>query len=113
VVATVVFTDTGRTRAGQTASVSGDANLGTIIVSPSTGAAVASMPSTMTLVTTTPSGAACPAGTWRIPSFIPSFPCQQGAEVTATVFVAPTPSGKFETITMIGPVNTPRELAGS
>ena len=72
-VATLIFTNTTNGQNGQTADFSGNANLGTITVDLTDGLALATLPSSGSLVTSTPSGTPCPVGTWTMG--IPSTTC--------------------------------------
>ncbi|MCL5878913.1 MAG: hypothetical protein M1428_03840 [Deltaproteobacteria bacterium] len=100
-VATVIFSSTTY---GQTASFSGDANLGVIMVDLSNGVAQAVLPSNGTLVTTTPSGLPCPVGTW-VSDMGPS-PCAIGQDITSNGWIVQTPSGQYTVTFTEGPVFT-------
>jgi hypothetical protein len=55
---------TSGAQSSQTIMMSTNADMGTVTVNLSLGTAFAALPGGITLVTTTPSGAACPLGTW-------------------------------------------------
>ena len=102
-VAALVFSASTGT-AGQTVSLSGSTNLGTITVDTADGIASAVLPSTAGTVVSTPSGASCPVGTW-VSNWgnAWSSPCAAG-NVTVTMYVVDTGSGLQATFN-IGPVN--------
>lgn len=87
-VASVLF-DSGASRA-QTVLLTASTDLGTVSVDAANGVAIATMPSTAQ-ESSTPLELACPTGTWVISM---SQPCGNG---TATIWIAPAPSGGFLT----------------
>ena len=90
----------GSTGFSRSVQLSGSANLGTIMVDLNSGLAEADLPANGTLVTTTPSDAGCPVGTWK--GSIWGSPCAAG-DMTATVLVAKSLSGNFIISMTAGP----------
>ncbi len=88
-VATVIFTDAPVTQSGQTVSVTGSVDLGTILVSLDSGVAEAVLPSGVAL-SATPAGTPCPVGTWTMG--IPNTTCTTDH---ADFWIAQTTPGQY------------------
>ncbi|HVO21931.1 MAG TPA: hypothetical protein VMU15_21975 [Anaeromyxobacter sp.] len=99
-VATLFFSSSSAS--GETVTLSGDADLGTITVDPLTGLASATLPQSGALATT-PSSAACPVGTWSVTigQYTCDSSCTNGCEVgstqtgTSTVWIAQSGPGQY------------------
>jgi len=89
-VASLMFQ--GGAETGETVEFSASADLGNIAIDTTTGVAAVTLPGGGTVVTTTPSGAACPAGTWSFNVTDKGAPDGTGtiwiAAVTASTFTA-------------------------
>lgn len=96
-VASLIFTNSSLSQAGQTASVSGSVDFGTITVSLDAGVAAATVPSGVTIVTTTPSGASCPEGSWFATDIGYAPPCPVGQDTEASVWIVKKPDGTYGT----------------
>lgn len=111
-IATLIFTNTTSGQNSQTVSFNGNANLGVVTVDLTDGVAQAILPSTGSLVTTTPPGTPCPIGTWAGTGF--SSGCSAGGvttiigqniyPITTTVWIAQKPSGQYAVNFTLGPV---------
>jgi hypothetical protein len=108
-VASLVFTS-GSTNS-QTASFSQGGSLGTIIVDNNSGLAQASLPSSGTAVTATPSGTACPVGTWAF-QVVGGFTSPCGTP-TGIIWLAQMPNGQYVASYTVGPVSQSQGVCGS
>jgi hypothetical protein len=99
-VATLIFTNGDATTFSQTVTATGTVDLGTVTVSLSsvaggTGAAQATAPSGVTIVTTTPSGATCPEGSWFATGIGHSPTCPEGKDTESSVWIVKEPDGTY------------------
>ena len=99
-VATLIFVNGAATEFGQTVKASGSVDFGTITVSLSsvpggTGAAQATVPSGVTIDTTTPTGASCPVGSWYATGIGHSPNCPTGKDTETAVWIVKQPDGTY------------------
>lgn len=94
-VATSIFTSSDLTQSGQTIAASDTADFGTITTSLEWGVASGTIPSNVTIDTTTPSAATCPEGTWVFDTGEQNPECPEGTTTTGIFWIAKTPEGNY------------------
>lgn len=92
-VASLIFTNSDLTQSGQTISAGGTADFGTITVSLEYGVATATIPSGVTIDTTTPSGVSCPEGTWEF--LVDAISPLCSSPTSGTMWIAQIPDGTY------------------